>query len=39
MPEGVEPAGVRRVKAEEQQLGCGLRIDRVPHPFDVHTRI
>jgi hypothetical protein len=28
-----------RVNAEEQPRRCGLRIDRVPLPFDVHTRI
>jgi hypothetical protein len=24
---------------EDQERFCGLRIDRVPLPFDVHTRI
>ena len=27
------------VSGEEQERVCGLRIDRVPLPFDVHTRI
>ncbi|HXW12994.1 MAG TPA: hypothetical protein VEN79_00665, partial [Terriglobia bacterium] len=32
----VEFAGVT---SEEQDLRCGLRIDRVPLPFDLHARI
>ena len=27
------------VSGEDQERFCGLRIDRVPLPFDVHTRI
>ena len=27
------------VSPEEQEQFCGLRIDRVPLPFDVHARI
>ena len=27
------------VSGEDQERSCGLRIDRVPLPFDVHTRI
>jgi hypothetical protein len=27
------------VSAEDQERFCGLRIDRVPLPFDVHARI
>ena len=27
------------VSGEDQERLCGLRIDRVPLPFDVHTRI
>ena len=27
------------VSGEDQERTCGLRIDRVPLPFDVHTRI
>jgi hypothetical protein len=27
------------ISGEDQERSCGLRIDRVPLPFDVHTRI
>ena len=27
------------VSGEDQERFCGLRIDRIPFPFDVHTRI
>jgi hypothetical protein len=28
-----------RVSGEDQEQFCGLRIDRLPLPFDVHMRI
>jgi hypothetical protein len=39
LPGVVEQAGRCGGWRADQEPFCGLRIDRVPLPFDVHTRI